>query len=148
MAQTTGILNASSIRFFTGTVDGTHVVVANVTECSISLSTETRDISTKTSGGWREILPAMKSASINVSGYFAEDATNGFNTLVDYQIAGTKVFATFSNVGSGATPNVGDEEFDVAGYITSIEQTAGFEDNVTWSLTMELTGAVVREIIA
>jgi TP901-1 family phage major tail protein len=148
MAQTTGILNASSIRFFTGTVDGTHTAVANVTECSISLSTETRDISTKTSGGWREILPAMKSASINVSGYFAEDATNSFNALVDYQIAGTKVFAVFTNVGSGATPNVGDEEFDIVGYITSIEQTAGFEDNVTWSLTFEITGAVVREVIS
>ena len=148
MAQTTGILNASSIRFFTGTTDGTHVVVANVTECSISLTTDVRDITTKTSGGWREILPALRSASVSVSGYFAEDATNGFNTLVDYQIGGTKVFATFSNVGSGSTPNVGDEEFDIAGYITSIEQSAGFEDNVTWSLTMDLTGAVVREAIA
>lgn len=148
MAQTTGILNASSIRFFTGTTDGTHTVVANVTECSISLSTDVRDITTKTSAGWKEILPALKSASINVSGYFAEDATNGFNTLVGYQVAGTKVFATFSNVGSSAIPNVGDKEFDVAGYITSIEQTAGFEDNVTWSLTMDLTGAVVHETIA
>jgi TP901-1 family phage major tail protein len=147
MAQTTGILNASSIRFFTGTVDGTHVVVANVTECSISISTDVRDITTKTSGGWKEILPALKSASVNVSGYFAEDATNSFNALVDYQIAGTKVFATFSNVGTGVTPNTGDEEFDIAGYITSMEQTAGFEDNVTWSLTMDLTGAVVREVI-
>jgi len=147
MAQTTGILNASSIRFFTGTVDNTHVVVANVTECSISISTDVRDITTKTSGGWKEILPALKSASVNVSGYFAEDATNSFNALVDYQIAGTKVFATFSNVGTGVTPNTGDEEFDIAGYITSMEQTAGFEDNVTWSLTMDLTGAVVREVI-
>jgi predicted secreted protein len=148
MAQTTGILNASSVRFFTGTVDGTHVVVANVTECSISVTTDVRDITTKTSAGWREILPALKSATISVSGYFAEDATNGFNALIDYQLAGTKVFATFSNVGSGATPNTGDEEFDVAGYITSMEQSAGFEDNVTWSLTMDLTGAVVRETIS
>ena len=147
MAQTTGILNASSVRFFTGTTDGTHTVVANVTECSISLTTDVRDITTKTSAGWREILPALKSASISVSGYFAEDAANSFNALIDYQIAGTKVFAVFTNVGSGSTPNGGDEEFDVAGYITSMEQSAGFEDNVTWSLTMDLTGAVVREVI-
>lgn len=147
MAQTQGYLNASSIRFFTGTLDGTHTVVGAVTECSISMSTDVRDITTKTSAGWREILPALKSASINVSGIFAEDATNSFNALVAYQIAGTKVFAVFSNVGATALPNAGDQEFDVAGYITSIEQTAGFEDNVTWSLTMDLTGAVVRETI-
>ena len=148
MAQTQGYLNASSIRFFTGIVDGTHTVVGAVTECSISMSTDVRDITTKTSAGWREILPALKSASINVSGIFAEDATNSFNALVDYQIAGTKVFAVFTNVGATSSPNAGDEEFDVAGYITSIEQTAGFEDNVTWSLTMDITGAVVRELIA
>ena len=148
MAQTTGYLNASSIRFFTGTTYGTHTVVGAVTECSISMSTDVRDITTKTSAGWREILPALKSASINVSGIFAEDATNSFNALVDYQIAGTKVFAVFANVGAGSTPNAGDEEFDVAGYITSIEQTAGFEDNVTWSLTMDLTGAVSRDTIS
>ena len=147
MPQTAGYLNASSIRFFTGTTDGTHTAVGAVTECSISMSTDVRDITTKTSAGWREILPALKSASINVSGIFAEDATNSFNALVAYQIAGTKVFAVFSNVGSSALPNAGDQEFDVAGYITSIEQTAGFEDNVTWSLTMDLTGAVVRETI-
>jgi predicted secreted protein len=147
MAQTQGYLNASSIRFFTGTLDGTHTAVGAVTECSISMSTDVRDITTKTSAGWREILPALKSASINVSGIFAEDATNSFNALVAYQIAGTKVFAVFSNVGATALPNAGDQEFDVAGYITSIEQTAGFEDNVTWSLTMDLTGAVVRETI-
>ena len=147
MAQTTGVINASNIRFFTGTTDGTHTVVGQVTECSISMSTDVRDITTKTSAGWREILPALKSASINVSGIFAEEAANSFNALVDYQIAGTKVFAVFTNVGATALPNAGDQEFDVAGYITSIEQTAGFEDNVTWSLTMDLTGAVVREVI-
>jgi len=147
MAQTTGVINASSIRFFTGTNDGTHTVVGNVTECSISLSTDVRDITTKTSAGWREILPALKSASINVSGIFSEDAANSFNALVAYQIAGTKVFAVFTNVGATSSPNAGDQEFDVAGYITSVEQTAGFEDNVTWSLTMDLTGAVVREVI-
>ena len=148
MAQTQGYLNASSIRFFTGIVDGTHTVVGAVTECSISMSTDVRDITTKTSAGWREILPALKSASINVSGIFAEDATNSFNALVDYQIAGTKVFAVFTNVGATSSPNPDDQEFDVAGYITSIEQTAGFEDNVTWSLTMDLTGAVARDTIS
>ena len=147
MAQTSGYINASSIRFFTGTTDGTHALVGTVTECSISMTTDVRDITTKTSAGWREILPALKSASINVSGLFAEDATNGFNALAGYQIAGTKVFAVFSNVGSSALPNAGDQEFDVAGYITSLEQTAGFEDNVTWSMTMDITGAVVREVI-
>jgi len=36
----------------------------------------------------------------------------------------------------------------VSGYITSLEQTAGTEDNVTFSMTLEITGTVVREVIS
>jgi len=147
MAQSTGIINASSIRVFLGTTDDSEVVVDHVTECSISMSTDMRDITTKTSGGWREILPGMKSASLSLSGLFAEDATTNYNQLVDHQIAGNKLYVVFTNTGAGATANAGDEQFDVAGYITSLEQTAGTEDNVTFSMTIEITGTVVREVI-
>jgi predicted secreted protein len=147
MAQSTGIINASSIRVFLGTTDDSEVVVDHVTECSISLNTDIRDITTKTSGGWREILPSLKSASLSLSGLFAEDATNNFNQLVDHQIAGEKLYVIFTNTGAGTTANAGDEQFDVAGYITSLEQTAGTEDNVTFSMTLEITGTVVREVI-
>jgi predicted secreted protein len=147
MAQSTGIINASSIRVFLGTTDDSEVVVDHVTECSISLNTDIRDITTKTSGGWREILPALKSASLSLSGLFAEDATNNFNQLVDHQIAGNLLYVIFTNTGTGTTANAGDEQFDVSGYITSLEQTAGTEDNVTFSMTLEITGTVVREVI-
>ena len=148
MAQTTGIINASSIRVFLGTTDDSEVVVDHVTECSISLSTDIRDITTKTSGGWREILPALKSASLSLSGLFAEDATTNFNQLVDHQIAGNLLYVVFTNTGAGSSANAGDEQFDVSGYITSLEQTAGTEDNVTFSMTLEITGTVVREVIS
>lgn len=147
MAQSTGIINASSIRVFLGTTNDSEVVVDHVTECSISLNTDIRDITTKTSGGWREILPALKSASLSLSGLFAEEATNNFNQLVDHQIAGELVHVIFTNTGAGTTANAGDEQFDVSGYITSLEQTAGTEDNVTFSMTLEITGTVVREVI-
>jgi len=148
MAQTTGIINSSSIRVFLGTTDDSEVVVDHVTECSISMSTDMRDITTKTSGGWRELLPGLKSASLSLSGLFAEDATNGFNALVDHQIAGDKLYVIFTNTGSGAAANAGDEQFDVAGYITSLEQTAGVEDNVGFSATIESDGTVARATIS
>jgi len=148
MAQTTGIINSSSIRVFLGTTDDSEVVVDHVTECSISLTTDMRDITTKASGGFRELLPGLKSASMSVSGLFAEDATNGYNALVAHQIAGEKLFVIFTNTGGGATANAGDEQFDIEGYISSLEQTAGVEDNVGFSMTIEVTGTVVREVIA
>ena len=148
MAQTSGIINSSSIRVFLGTTDDSEVVVDHVTECSISMTTDMRDITTKTSGGFREILPGLKSASLSLSGLFAEDAPNGINQLIDHQIAGDKLFVVFTNTGSGTAANQGDEQFDVAGFITSLEQTAGVEDNVGFSMTIEVTGTVVREVIS
>ena len=148
MAQTTGIINSSSIRVFTGTTLGAEVVVDNVTECSISMSTDMRDITTKTSGGWRELLPGLKSASLSLSGLFAEDATNGYNQLVDNQIAGELLYIEFTNTGAGSTGNAGDEQFTVEGYITSLEQSAGVEDNVGFSLSVEVTGTVARAVIS
>jgi len=93
-------------------------------------------------------LPGLKSASMSVSGLFAEDATNGYNQLIDHQLAGDKLFVIFTNTGGGATANAGDEQFDIEGYISSLEQTAGVEDNVGFSMTIEVTGTVVREVIA
>ena len=147
MAQTAGIINSSSIRVFLGTTDDAEVVIDHVTECSISVSTDMRDITTKTSGGWRELLPGLKSSSLSLSGLFAEDATNGYNQLVDHQIAGDKLYIIFTNTGTTAVGNAGDEQFDVIGYITSLEQSAGVEDNVGFSLSVEITGTVVREVI-
>ena len=71
MAQTTGIINASSIRVFLDT-DGdiatpAYVVVDHVTECSISVNVDMRDITTKTSQGFRESLPGLRSASLSLS---------------------------------------------------------------------------------
>ena len=148
MAQTTGIINSSSIRVFLGTTDESEVVLDHVTECSISMTTDMRDITTKTSAGYRELLPGLKSASMSVSGLFAEDAANGYNQLIDHQIAGDKLFVIFTNTGDGAAANTGDEQFDISGYISSLEQTAGVEDNVGFSMTIEVTGTVVREVIA
>ena len=148
MAQTTGIINSSSIRVFLGTTDDSEVVIDHVTECSISMTTDMRDITTKTSAGYRELLPGLKSASMSVSGLFAEDATNGYNQLIDHQLAGDKLFVIFTNTGGGATANTGDEQFDIEGSISSLEQPADVEDNVGFSMTTEVTGKVVREVIA
>lgn len=148
MAQTAGIINSSNIRVFLGTTNDSEVVIDHVTECSISMTTDMRDITTKTSAGYRELLPGLKSASMSVSGLFAENATNGYNQLIDHQLAGDKLFVIFTNTGGGAVANQGDEQFDIEGFISSLEQTAGVEDNVGFSMTIEVTGTVVREVIA
>lgn len=137
MAQTTGVMNGT---LMTVEVGGTSIDMQ--TECSISLSMETRDITSKDSSGFRELLEGLRSGSVTFSALHAED--NGYNiddlfTLFNGRTAATITFTT---------SNVGDKEFSASAYLTSFEQSAGTEDNVTISGTFELTGAITYTVIS
>ena len=110
------------------------------TEGSISLSMETRDITTKDSSGFRELLESTRSGSISVSG-LVDDTTSAVTTLMTH-FAARSSFAVKFGVDTGTH----DEVFEcAAGFVTSIETSAGTEDNVTYSATIELSGAITHD---
>lgn len=117
------------------TVGGTEINL--LTECSISLTTELRDITNKESGGWKQSLAGLRSGSINFSLLHDEDNTYGTQQLwsafgLDTATASIKF----------TTEATGDYEFAASGFVTSLEMNAGTEDNVTTSGTIELDGEV------
>lgn len=137
MAQTTGVMNGT---LMTVTVGG--VAIDMQTECSISLSMETRDITSKDSSGFRELLEGLRSGSVTFSALHAEDNTYNIDDL--FTLWSTRASATVNFT----TANTGDKEFSATAYLTSFEQSAGTEDNVTISGTFELTGAITYTVIS
>jgi TP901-1 family phage major tail protein len=137
MAQTTGVMNGT---LMTVTVGG--VAIDMQTECSISLSMETRDITSKDSSGFRELLEGLRSGSVTFSALHAEDNTYNIDDL--FALWNTRASATVNFT----TANTGDKEFSATAYLTSFEQSAGTEDNVTISGTFELTGAITYTVIS
>ena len=110
------------------------------TEGSISLSMETRDITTKDSSGFRDLLGSTRSGSISVSG-LVDDTTSAVTTLMTHFTARTSFAVVFGVDAAG-----GDEDFFSANaFCTSIETSAGTEDNVTYSATLELTGDITHD---
>jgi len=109
------------------------------TEGSISLSMETRDTSTKGSGGFRSIAEGMRSGSISVSGLVADDS-DAVSTLMT-SFSGRSIVAVVFGV-DGTSTGEDDHNFSANGYVTSIEASASVEDNVTYSATIELTGTI------
>lgn len=110
------------------------------TEGSISLSMETRDITTKDSSGFRELLESTRSGSISVSG-LVDDTTSAVTTLMTH-FAARSSFAVKFGVDTGTH----DDVFEcAAGFVTSIETSAGTEDNVTYSATIELSGSITHD---
>ena len=131
------------MAIFNGTVYIVTLGGANLpdqTEGSISLSMETRDITTKDSSGFRELLESTRSGSISVSG-LVDDTSSAVTTLMP-NFAARSSFAIKLGVDTGTH----DDVFECStAFVTSIETSAGTEDNVTYSATIELSGAITHD---
>ena len=110
------------------------------TEGSISISMETRDITTKDSAGYRELLPGLRSGTISVSGLVDDDGAGGAGGVLfadlDSRTAQTLVF--------GFDDATDDYNYSCSAFCTSLEVSAATEDNVTYSATFEITGAITE----
>jgi TP901-1 family phage major tail protein len=133
---TIGIVNGHFLRFFDNGVP-----IARSTSCTISWSVELRESSTKDDAnagfGWREVTPGQKSGTGSAEGLYAEDA-NSFATIYDKMIAGTALDLTFT------TGESGDDVYYGQAYVTSMELSAPNNENVTYSISFEFTGEIVR----
>jgi TP901-1 family phage major tail protein len=112
------------------------------TEGSISISMETRDITTKDSAGYRELLEGVRSGTISVSGLVDDDGAGGAGGVLfadlDSRTAQTLVF--------GFDDATDDYNYSCSAFCTSLEVSAATEDNVTYSATFEITGAITQTV--
>ena len=132
----TGILNGTLAKIQIG---GT--TVAYLTSNGIEKAMATRDISNKDSAGWKEVREAQKSWSISGEAFFAEDAAYGYEDISDIMDARTQVTVTY-------TTNVaGDQEYTGSGYVTGLSRTDGLEESTTFSITIEGTGALTKQVV-
>jgi len=145
MAQTTGILNATAVKFSGGTSGASVAAFDHVKDSTVTINTAERDITTKDSDGWAEMLPGLKDASIDLTCLFKHDATYGYNNLNAAQLAGQKLDVEVT-VGQGAYDSDPGADNDYllscSAYITSLTLPSAFEDNIEFSVSLKVTGAV------
>jgi len=109
------------------------------TEGSISINREMRDITTKDSSGYRELLPGLRSGTISVSGLIDDQGTGGAGgTLFTALSAQTEQSIVFG------LDSTNDYHYTCFGFCSSLEVSGGTEDNVTYSATFELTRAITQ----
>lgn len=145
MAATAGIRNGSNITVYVGDADASAVVANHVTDLSVSASTDTRDTTTKNNGGYRALLPGLKNLTVNFTAMYADDATLGYDHMMTSFLAGTKQQVKIQSVTwSNGTPTVVADDGDIAfeAYITSLELSAGTEDNASYTATLECVSTI------
>ena len=129
----TGIMNGTLLGVYAG---GTLIAHATF-EGSISLSMDTRDATTKSSSGQRDLLEATKSGTISVSALYAEDAAVMGEDLATAGYCST-LTVKFS------TEVTGDRYWEASAYVTFLEVNAGMEDNVTYSANIRANGTQIH----
>ena len=136
---TSGIFNGSLLSI---KVDGNKIL--NSTSCSLSLSADTPEATTKDSNGFQDLIVGVKSGEISFEGLVAYDSGSGsqIGDISDELISGTQVTWEFS------TDVSGDDKYSGTGFISSIEITADMESPVSYSGTIVTTGTITQGVEA
>ncbi len=134
---TTNVINTTLLKFQGGVSGGT--VVARQNDVTFSVNMEPRDITTKDSAGWRELLEGLRSYEISIAGLLAYDdslsvytSATGIDTVLRARTSQTWI------LGTGVS---GDVKLSGAGYWTSLEVgSPDAESNCTYSATLQGSG--------
>lgn len=123
------------------------------TDCSIDVTTDTTEVtSTKykhkaSAGHFKEYESDVNSISLS-SSYVLSDSMQDYMTLVQAQLAGAPVDATFSTVEASGPGESGDLEVSTTGLkasgkalITSISLSAPVDGECTFQVSLQGTGA-------
>ena len=135
---TTNVINTTLFTFRNST-GATGTVFNRQNDLSITYSMEPRDITTKDSGGHRELLEGLRSYELSVSGLIALDDTLSVFTTTTGVYDVLQARTSFSWIaGTGVS---GDVKLSGSGYFTSLEiGSPDQESNCTFSASLQGSG--------
>ena len=141
------IFNGTDLILKVSPSDGaSELKLMHATSCSLSVNTDTIDVSTKDSGGFRDIIGGQKSFSLSADGLMDMDgvaADTEPDELFTQMMNRTAVTFVFTR----ATTASGQYTYSGSGFITSLEYTGGVEDAPTYSVSIEGTGTLTQNTI-
>ena len=144
-ADNTKIIYGGDMMIFIGDTTGTTTPLAFSTSASLSINVDTREISSKDSGYWKDFIAGKISWEASTDGllsYGLSGSTSSVDVLFTKLLARESVYVKFATT-SGTTPawtvNSSKKVFTGKAIITSLELTAS--DNESSTYTISLTGS-------
>ena len=130
---TTGVFNGTNLLL---KVEGD--TIGHTTSCSLTISHDLPDATTKDSNGFSEVISGLRSGEISFEGLVDYSDAASAIELIDYILNRTVVTCVFG------TSTTGDAIYTAEGFISSVEQSAEMESTVSYSGSITLTGAIVK----
>lgn len=133
-------MNSTDVVIRISADDVTYETIGKMTSASLSVTMATRDISTKDSAGWSEVLEGQKAWTLSGEGLVVYSNTGKAtpDDLFTFLNNRTKVYIEF-----GSTTST-EIFYSGQGYFTEFSNDAGFEDNVTYSFSFQGTGTLTQ----
>ena len=117
-------------------------VLTHALQHSESHSMSPIDVTTKDSSSQEEVIAGLRGSEISASGYFAEDATYGYEDLYDLYAAGSSVTVLVASTVSG------DVSYSYTAFVTSLSRTAEMDTAVGFGVSLKPTGTVTKGTVA
>lgn len=138
---TTGIFNGTNLVVLVGTE-----VVAHSTSCSLSVSADLPDATTKSSGGWADQIAGLRSWSLTTDGLATVEPTGANYVVGDIFSAlnGRQTVTVKFTTVSGSTPVNGDLIWYGSAFIESLDITADMESPATYSVSFTGQGQLTQ----
>ena len=130
---TTGVFNGTNLLL---KVDGS--TLGHTTSCTLSISHDLPDATTKDSGGWAESISGLRSGEVSFDGLVDYSEENNVVQMVDLILERQKVEIVFG------TTDTGDVVFTADAWTNSIEQVSDMEASVTYSGSLTITGPIIK----
>jgi len=129
----------------TGVFNGTNLILkveggalGHTTSCSLSLSNDLPEATSKDSSGFQEVIAGVISGEISFDGLVKYDDSTNAIQLADFVLARTQITCIFGTAISG------DAVYSAEGFLSSVEMSAEMESPVTYSGSITLTGAITK----
>lgn len=134
MAST--VFNGTDLLLKVSSTDGSEANIGHTTSCTISLSADLPEATTKDSAGYQEVIAGLRSGEISFEGLVDYTDSQNAAELADFLLNRTKLYFEFG------TAVTGDQLFEGAGFLNSLEVSAEMESPVTYSGSITITGAI------
>ena len=133
---TTGVFNGTNLLIKVIADGGTLATIGHTTSCSMSLSHDLPEATTKDSSGYAEYISGVRGGTISFEGLVAYDDSANAEEIIGYVTSRNKVDWSFG------TAETGDTVYEGEGFISSIEVSAEMESPVSFSGEITITGAI------
>lgn len=121
---------------------GTLEALGHSTSCSMTISHDLPEATTKDSSGYQEVISGLRSAEISFEGLI--DYTDAGNSLKNVDGIASLITGRNKIDWSFGTGTSGDTVFTGEGFIASLEQSAEMESAATYSGTITVTGSITQ----